>query len=283
MGRSAAVPGPGDLLAVLGPRPDQEPEAATWAAVARGVDALLGQVGAGLLVLRPPRGRAVGPSGAPVEPSLPASVGSVVVEGVRALPVPGHPGALVAGLGVGTPMLLVGAAHADDELRAWVEVLAAGCALVADRLRLRRLEQLGGAASELAELARRELAGDGAARAPAGHHGDPDVDALLLEGDRAEVAAFVDRWLGSLRAYDRTHRSELEATLAAYLATGGSIVQAAAGLHVHTSTLKYRLGRIRQVLGRDLAEPEVRFNLELAIRARRVLAAASGDLTSAQG
>ena len=36
----------------------------------------------------------------------------------------------------------------------------------------------------------------------------------------------------------------------------------------HPSTLKYRLNRIREVLGHDFTRPEVRFNIELALRLR---------------
>jgi len=36
---------------------------------------------------------------------------------------------------------------------------------------------------------------------------------------------------------------------------------------VHRSTLKGRLGRIRAISGHDLADPETRFNLQLATRA----------------
>ena len=37
-------------------------------------------------------------------------------------------------------------------------------------------------------------------------------------------------------------------------------------LAVHPSTLKYRLGRIREILDVDIADADVRFNVELAVR-----------------
>jgi DNA-binding PucR family transcriptional regulator len=42
---------------------------------------------------------------------------------------------------------------------------------------------------------------------------------------------------------------------------------------VHRSTLKYRLKRIAEVSGHDLADPETVFNLQLATRARRIMSA----------
>jgi DNA-binding PucR family transcriptional regulator len=41
-------------------------------------------------------------------------------------------------------------------------------------------------------------------------------------------------------------------------------------LHVHPQTARYRLSRLREVLGDDLDEPDARFELELALRARGV-------------
>ena len=44
-------------------------------------------------------------------------------------------------------------------------------------------------------------------------------------------------------------------------------------LSVHRSTLKYRLGRIRQVSGHDLGVPDIQFNLQVATHAWRTLEA----------
>jgi DNA-binding PucR family transcriptional regulator len=42
---------------------------------------------------------------------------------------------------------------------------------------------------------------------------------------------------------------------------------------VHRSTLKYRLQRIKEISGHDLGDPDTSFNLQLATRAWRTLAA----------
>ena len=52
-----------------------------------------------------------------------------------------------------------------------------------------------------------------------------------------------------------------------------SLEAAAAALPVHRNTLRYRLSKIGQITGRDLADPDQRFQLELACRARVVLQA----------
>jgi DNA-binding PucR family transcriptional regulator len=48
---------------------------------------------------------------------------------------------------------------------------------------------------------------------------------------------------------------------------------------VHRSTLKYRLQRIREISGHDLASPEIQFNLQLAFRAWRTLSTVRGQAT----
>lgn len=95
---------------------------------------------------------------------------------------------------------------------------------------------------------------------------------LLSEsGDLAEVERLVHRWIGELLDYDARSQSELVVTLGAYLECGGNYVATSTALSVHRSTLKYRLRRIREISGHDLADPDTRFHLQLATRAWRTL------------
>lgn len=91
--------------------------------------------------------------------------------------------------------------------------------------------------------------------------------------DPATVERLVRRWLGALLDYDSRKKSELVATLSQYLECGGSYNATADALCVHRSTLKYRLQRIREISGFDLADPDTHFNLQLATRAWRTLQA----------
>ncbi len=50
----------------------------------------------------------------------------------------------------------------------------------------------------------------------------------------------------------------------------GAASSAAAELHVHAQTVRYRVGRLRALLGERLDDPEGRLELELALRARRI-------------
>lgn len=65
--------------------------------------------------------------------------------------------------------------------------------------------------------------------------------------------AFTARLLDPLRDYDRRHRAELIPTLEAFLDCDGSWTRCAGRLHLHVNTLRYRVGRIEQLTGRDLS------------------------------
>ncbi|MBY8862240.1 helix-turn-helix domain-containing protein [Nocardia sp. CA2R105] len=96
------------------------------------------------------------------------------------------------------------------------------------------------------------------------------VDAAHADG---QVDRFIHEWLGALLEYDAMRHSDLVHTLAQYLECGGNYNDTAAVLHIHRSTLRYRLGRIRELTGFDLRDPNIRFNLQAATRAWQFLSA----------
>jgi sugar diacid utilization regulator len=102
----------------------------------------------------------------------------------------------------------------------------------------------------------------------------------LLAGveDPAIIEQYARDWLGDLLDYDANKgASELVTTLGTYLEHGGSYDATAQALSVHRSTLKYRLQRIRDISGHDLASPDTQFNLQLAVRARQTMLALRGE------
>ncbi|MET8682947.1 PucR family transcriptional regulator ligand-binding domain-containing protein [Streptomyces sp. NPDC004732] len=78
--------------------------------------------------------------------------------------------------------------------------------------------------------------------------------------------AFTARLLDPLREYDQRHRAELITTLEAFLDCDGSWTRCAARLHLHVNTLRYRVGRIEQLTGRDLSRLEDKLDFFLALR-----------------
>ncbi|MFE7439009.1 PucR family transcriptional regulator [Streptomyces chartreusis] len=94
------------------------------------------------------------------------------------------------------------------------------------------------------------------------------VEALLFEL-RDVVAARGDEPMGPiarLAAYDRRRRANLIETLRAWLDAFGDIGAAAAAVHVHPNTFRYRLHRLAEVGGIDLNDSEARFAAMLQLR-----------------
>ena len=80
-----------------------------------------------------------------------------------------------------------------------------------------------------------------------------------------ELVPFAERILGDLLD-DQRFGGQLIETLYAYLQTSGSPREAGALLHLHPSTVKYRIRVIRELLGSRLEDQSARFDLELAVR-----------------
>ncbi|MFG2714402.1 PucR family transcriptional regulator [Streptomyces goshikiensis] len=162
------------------------------------------------------------------------------------------------------------ALHADALLATVREPLAAG---LADDGRLtlgvsaavHSAEGLRGALEE-ARHARRVAAARPGRVCAAGHH-ELASHVLLLPFVPDDVRrAFTARLLDPLRDYDRRHRAELIPTLEAFLDCDGSWTRCATRLHLHVNTLRYRVGRIEQLTGRDLSRLEDKLDFFLALR-----------------
>jgi len=95
---------------------------------------------------------------------------------------------------------------------------------------------------------------------------------LLLTSDPRLVAELVRDRLAPLEELPAGSRARLEETLAAWLAEQGRLQPVAQRLGVHPQTVRYRLARLREHLGSALDDPDRRFELELALRTRALLA-----------
>ncbi len=91
---------------------------------------------------------------------------------------------------------------------------------------------------------------------------------LLLAGVPEELRRSLRRrLLGPVLDYDAEHGSDLVGTLRVFLDCSGSWTTAAARLHVHVNTLRYRVGRVEDLLGVNLSEFTERVDLYLALQA----------------
>jgi PucR C-terminal helix-turn-helix domain/GGDEF-like domain len=98
---------------------------------------------------------------------------------------------------------------------------------------------------------------------------DVHAEALLMEL-RDLAAAHGDRPTGPvarLSAYDAEHGTNLVETLRAWLDAFGDVAAASAAMFVHPNTFRYRLRRLAEVSGIDLADPDQRFAAMLQLRA----------------
>lgn len=95
---------------------------------------------------------------------------------------------------------------------------------------------------------------------------------LLTMADPDALRAFADSLLAPLDAYDEQHGGELRASLRAFLQHNARWEVAAAELYVHRHTLRYRMRKVEELTGRDLASSFDRMEFWLALRARELLA-----------
>jgi sugar diacid utilization regulator/putative methionine-R-sulfoxide reductase with GAF domain len=94
---------------------------------------------------------------------------------------------------------------------------------------------------------------------------------LLAPGDRGDLQSFARRVLGRVLDYDRDRPSELTRTVEAYLANDCNLQRTAAGMFVHSKTVRYRLDKVRDMVGLDFARQRDRFEAQLAISIVRSL------------
>ena len=98
---------------------------------------------------------------------------------------------------------------------------------------------------------------------------DEHLADLVVHRDGELVAALAQVRLAPLDALRDSSRERFAETLLAWLQHRGERQHVAAALHVHPQTVGYRLGKLREMFGPALEDPQARFELELALRAQR--------------
>ena len=97
---------------------------------------------------------------------------------------------------------------------------------------------------------------------------DEHLGALVVHRDAELLASLATTCLAPLEQLRDSSRERFAETLLAWLQHRGERQHVAAALHVHPQTVGYRLGRLREMFGAALEDPERRFELELALRGR---------------
>lgn len=89
--------------------------------------------------------------------------------------------------------------------------------------------------------------------------------------NQSDLWDFCSDMLSPLIHYDQKHNSELLETLEALVNNGGNIKNTAAALHVHYNTLRYRYQLIKNIIERDLDDPDTFYDLNLALKIYRII------------
>jgi hypothetical protein len=103
---------------------------------------------------------------------------------------------------------------------------------------------------------------------------DEHLATLLLFESRELAGRIAARRLAALADLTPKARARMRETALAHLRHDGNAVAMAAEMHVHPQTARYRIARLRELLGEQLDDPDARFELQLALRAEALGAAA---------
>jgi hypothetical protein len=117
-------------------------------------------------------------------------------------------------------------------------------------------------------LALAVLAASEAGALPAGGllRADDHLADLVLAGAEPLSERIAALRLAPLQELTAKARERMRATARAYVRHGGNAVAMARELQVHPQTARYRITRLRELLGEQLDDPDARFELELALR-----------------
>ena len=86
-----------------------------------------------------------------------------------------------------------------------------------------------------------------------------------------ELTSFYDQTLAPLVRYDEQYQTELVGTLSTYLGNDCNLAATASTLYTHRHTVRYRLDRIAELSGLDIAKTDDREKLSLGLKAMRLL------------
>ena len=122
-------------------------------------------------------------------------------------------------------------------------------------------------AREALELSRRGVLPRGLLRC------EDHLATLVVFKDEELVSTLAQVRLAPLAHLRPTQQDRLAETLLAWLRHGRGAGEVAARLHVHPQTVRYRLRQLEELYGDQLADPDIRFELEIALRARQATGA----------
>ncbi|MCP3013678.1 helix-turn-helix domain-containing protein [Nocardiopsis dassonvillei] len=176
------------------------------------------------------------------------------------------PSDVLVGLDRVEPCAVVPDPEGPGRLRSLERSLRGSCAVLGPSVPLEQASLSLARARDLAELVRTGVVpGGGVVR------WDDHLPALLLSRDPGLVAEMTRSRLAPLAPLRPSQRERMADTLLSWLESGLNANEAAERLRIHPQTVRYRLRQLEELFGERLREPGERFELELALRARRLL------------
>lgn len=97
-----------------------------------------------------------------------------------------------------------------------------------------------------------------------------EIYSLLLQMEREQLTRFVGDRVGALIEYDQEKGTDLLRTLETYLENEQNLARTSRALFIHRNSLKYRLERIKEILGTSDFSGSAALNLGLAIKMHKV-------------
>ena len=96
---------------------------------------------------------------------------------------------------------------------------------------------------------------------------DEHLGALIVNLAAPAIERIAELRLAPLRTLTPAARARMTATALAYTQHNGNAAAMSRSLHVHPQTARYRIARLRELLGTQLDDPDARFEIEVALRA----------------
>jgi hypothetical protein len=97
---------------------------------------------------------------------------------------------------------------------------------------------------------------------------DEHLAELVLHESAAVVDRIAEQRLQPLDRLTPVARERMTRTALAFVQQQGNASAMARALHVHPQTARYRIARLRELIGAQLDDPQARFELEAALRTR---------------
>jgi PucR C-terminal helix-turn-helix domain len=97
---------------------------------------------------------------------------------------------------------------------------------------------------------------------------DEHLGELLVRQAAPVVERIAERRLAAFDQLTPAARSRMSETTLAFVQHVGNAAAIARDLHLHPQTARYRVARLRELLGDQLDDPDARFELEAALRAQ---------------